>query len=319
LTTSAAQPAGGDLGNKFFSALLVSFLVLFLAASTLLLLSNVWYLAEAKDSLGKSGWSIFVESLHNPQTHFAVKLSVFSAAISALVCMIVAIPAAYSLSRFRFPFSGVVDTLLDLPIVLPPPVIGISLLIFFRTPAGDVVNHLTPEWLVSAINWLLSLALGERVLENGAWVTKGEIWDDGTTWVYTTRGIILAQFFAACSFGVRAVKAAFDTVGVRHEQVARTLGCTRRQAFFKVVLPMARNGIVAGAVMTWARAIAEFGPILFFCSAVQWKTEVMPIRMFLLNAASQIEEATALVIIMILISALTLLVFKRLGGRGYLW
>jgi len=309
LSASAAanSSAARDVGNRLFTALLVSFLILFLAASTLLLLSNVWYLAEARETVGRSGWSVFVEALRKAQTHFAVKLSVVSAAATALLCMIIAIPAAYSLSRFRFPLSGVVDTLLDLPIVLPPPVIGMSLLIFFRTPAGMAVNDLTPQWLVAAINRFLSFVLGH------------EVYDDGTTWVYTTRGIVLAQFFAACAFGVRAVKAAFDTIGVRHEDVARTLGCTRRQAFFKVVLPMARNGIVAGAVLTWARAIAEFGPILFFCSAIQWKTEVMPISMFLLNSAGKVEQATALVIIMILISALTLLTFKRLGGRGYMW
>ena len=316
---AADKSAGWDANNRLFAALLVSLLILFLAAAALLLLSNVWYLAGARETVGVSGWRLFVEGLRNPQTHFAIKLSVVSAAITAVLCMIVAIPAAYSLSRFRFPLSGALDTLLDLPIVLPPPVIGMSLLIFFKTPAGHFVNDMTPQWLVSGINWFLSLVLRERVLEDGTWVVKGEIWDDGTTWVYTARGIILAQFFAACSFGVRAVKAAFDTIGTRHEEVARTLGCTRRQAFFKVVLPMARNGIVAGAVLTWARAIAEFGPILFFCSAVQWKTEVMPISMFLLNSAGEVEQATALVIIMILISALTLLTFKRLGGRGYLW
>ena len=305
--STASRPVGGDVENKLFSALLVSFLILFLAGAALLLLSNVWYLSGAREMVGKSGWTLFVQALRSPQTHFAVRLSVLSAAITAALCMVVAIPAAYSLSRFRFPFSRMVDTLLDLPIVLPPPVIGISLLLFFSTPAGHLVNDLTPQWLVTAINRFLSIALGR------------EIYDDGTTWVYTTRGIILAQFFAACSFGVRAVKAAFDTIGTRHEEVARTLGCTRRQAFFKVVLPMARNGIVAGGVMTWARAIAEFGPILFFCGAVQWKTEVMPISMFLLNSAGKVEQATALVIIMILISALTLLTFKRLGGRGYMW
>jgi len=142
---------------------------------------------------------------------------------------------------------------------------------------------------------------------------------DATNWVYTTRGIVLAQFFIACSFGVRAVKASFDTIGRRHEDVARTLGCTQRQAFFRVVLPMARTGIVAGGIMTWARAIAEFGPILFFCGATRWKTEVMPIAMFLKFSVGRIEESVALVLVMISISAVTLLTFKKLGGHGYLW
>ncbi len=130
---------------------------------------------------------------------------------------------------------------------------------------------------------------------------------------------MLAQFFVACSFGLRAMKSTFDTLGRRHEDVARTLGCTRRQAFLRVVLPMAMSGILAGAVMTWARAIAEFGPILFFCGSTRWKTEVMPVAMFLHTSVGDLEQAVALVIIMVLISSVTLLTFKRLGGRGYLW
>jgi molybdate transport system permease protein len=138
-------------------------------------------------------------------------------------------------------------------------------------------------------------------------------------WVYSTRGIVVAQFFVACSFGVRAVKATFDTIGPRYEDVARTLGCSRAQAFFKVVVPMARTGVVAGLVMTWARAVAEFGPVLFFSGATPYKTEVMPIAMFLRYSAGRIEPAVVLLLIMLMISTVTLLTFKRLGGRGYLW
>ena len=182
-----------------------------------------------------------------------------------------------------------------------------SLLMFFQTPAGEMVNRLTPQPLVIALNALLSLATGHPIA------------DDGSSWVYTTRGIVLAQFFVACAFGVRAIKASFDTIGVRHENVARTLGCTRWQAFYKVVLPMAATGLVAGAVMTWARAIAEFGPVLFFAGSTRWKTAVLPIHMFLMYSTGDIEKAVALVIIMILISTVTLLAFKKLGGKGYLW
>ena len=297
----------GDLNNKLFAALLSAVLIAFLAATLLVLFSNVWYLAQANSTVGKSGWGIFVAALRDPEVHFSIRLSVTTAFLTMLVSMLVAIPAAYVLSRYRFPGEKLVDTLLDLPIVVPPPVIGMSLLMFFMTPAGDLVNHLTPLPLVKALNAFLSLCTGHSIS------------DDGSSWVYTTRAIVMAQFFIACAFGLRTVKATFDTIGTRHEEVARTLGCTRRQAFFKVVLPMARTGLVAGAVMTWARAIAEFGPVLFFAGSTRWKTEVMPIAMFLMYSSGEIEKAVALVIIMIAISAVTLLVFKRLGGKGYLW
>ncbi len=271
------------VGNRVFLAVLWTILVLFLAGVALLLASNVFYLAGGTGRGESSGWQVLIGSLRDPETRFAVKLSVVTSLITTVLCMVVAVPAAYLLSRCRPRVPAFVDTLLDLPIVVPPPVIGISLLLLFQTAPG--------RWLE---------------------MTTGE-------WVYTQRGIILAQFFIACSFGIRAVMATFDTIGTRHEDVARTLGCTRRQAFFRVVLPMARSGILAGAIMTWARAIAEFGPVLFFCGATRWKTEVMPIAMFLNFSVGRIEQSIALVLIMILIAAATLITFKKLGGQGYLW
>lgn len=306
--SDARSARSSDLGNRLFTALLAAMLVVFLTAALLVLLSNVWYLAQAeKNTEGQTGWQVFLGSLRDPEVHFAIRLSVTTALLTMIVSLIFAIPAAYVLSRHHFRGEKLVDTILDLPIVVPPPVIGMSLLMFFGTPIGALVNRLTPAALVAVLNGILSLATGQRIS------------DDGSTWVYTTRGIVMAQFFVACAFGVRAIKATFDTIGVRHEQVARTLGCTKVQAFFKVVLPMAATGLVAGAVMTWARAIAEFGPVLFFCGSTRWKTEVMPIGMFLMYSAADIEKAVALVIIMILIATVTLLAFKRLGGKGYLW
>jgi molybdate transport system permease protein len=359
-----AQEWTGNLGNRLFSAILSSILLLFLAGTAMVLISNIWYIHIARNieypqsgEFYKTGWQCFVATLKEPETHFAIRLSVVTAFLTAIISMLVAIPSAYLLSRYRagrgsagvrigqyvlvaliaaviggfrvwrwswevvavaallcfillryrLSLIDVVDTLVDLPIVMPPPVVGISLLFLFSTPAGTLVNHLTPQPVVHALNAFLTM------------VTGHEIVDDGSTWVYTTRGIVMAQFFVACAFGMRAVKATFDTIGTRHEDVARTLGCTRRQAFFKVVLPMATTGLVAGTVMTWARAIAEFGPVLFFAGSTSMKTEVMPIGMFLRYSSSEIEKAVALVVIMIAISALTLLTFKKMGGKGYLW
>jgi len=125
----------GDLNNKLFAAALSAVLIFFLAATALVLFSNVWYLAQANSTEGKSGWDIFVAALRDPEVHFAIRLSVTTAFLTMLVSMLVAIPAAYILSRYHFPGEKLVDTLLDLPIVVPPPVIGMSLLMFFLTPA----------------------------------------------------------------------------------------------------------------------------------------------------------------------------------------
>jgi len=296
----------GDVNNRLFAAILGSLLILFLTSVALILFSNVVYLARVGGEGGTSGWRLLWDSLHDPETHFAIRLTVVTAALTTVLSLVVGIPAAYVLSRYRLPGSTIIDTVLDLPIVLPPPVMGISLLIFFNTCLGCWLDRITPQSWVDLSNRFFTLALGHEI-------------EDSTSWVYATRGVVVAQFFIACSFGVRAIKASFDTIGVRHEQVARTLGCTRQQAFFRVVLPMARNGIVAGGIMTWARAIAEFGPVLFFCGATRWKTEVMPVAMFLNFSVGRVEQSIALALIMIMISTVTLLTFKRLGGQGYLW
>ncbi len=295
-----------NLNNRLFAALLGSVLIVFVAAVAMLLMSNVVYLAGAEGPEGESGWELFVAGVKDAENRFAIRLSLVTATITVLIAMVVGIPGAYVLSRYRLPGSGFIDTLLDLPIVLPPPVMGISLLIFFSKGFGRAVDQMTPQWAVDIMNSFLSFAVGHEI-------------EDKLPWTYTTRGIVLAQFFVACPFGVRAIKAAFDTIGRRHEDVARTLGCTQRQAFFRVVLPMARSGILAGAIMTWARAIAEFGPILFFCGATRWKTEVMPVGMYLHYSIGDIENAVALVLVMVITSTVTLLTFKKLGGQGYLW
>ncbi|MBT7301118.1 MAG: ABC transporter permease, partial [Victivallales bacterium] len=130
---------------------------------------------------------------------------------------------------------------------------------------------------------------------------------------YTPRGIVVAQLFIAAPFAVRAIKAAFDDISPRYEEVARTLGCTRFQAFFHVSLPLARHGILAGAIMTWARAVSEFGPILIFCGASE-KPAVLPIRVYLFNSAADIAGGVVTSVILIVMAATALLVFKLLGG-----
>ncbi|OGV73276.1 MAG: hypothetical protein A3K19_14435 [Lentisphaerae bacterium RIFOXYB12_FULL_65_16] len=212
------------------------------------------------------------------QVGFSVRLSLVTSTTTTAIALILAIPCAYALSRFRYPLAVVVDTILDLPIVLPPLVAGVALLVVLRYWLGPFFD-----------------AIGIQVH-------------------YTSRSIVLAQLFIAGPFAVRTIKAAFDDVPTRYEDVSRTLGCSRFRAFFAVSLPLARNGILAGTIMTWARAVSEFGPILIFCTASE-KTAVLPIRVFLFNSCGDVAGGVMTSVILILIAAAALLGFKALGGR----
>jgi molybdate transport system permease protein len=212
------------------------------------------------------------------QVGFSVRLSLVTSTTTTALALLLAIPSAYALSRFRYPLATVVDTILDLPIVLPPLVAGVALLVVLRYWLGDFFD-----------------AIGVQVH-------------------YTSRSIVLAQLFIAGPFAVRTIKAAFDDVPARYEDVSRTLGCTRFGAFFRVSLPLARSGILAGTIMTWARAVSEFGPILIFCTASE-KTAVLPIRVFLFNSCGDVAGGVVTSVILVLIAAAALLSFKALGGR----
>lgn len=274
LSVPASSAGARDV---LFRAVVLSFLMLFMAMVLTLIAVDVRYV-EASD---------WVEALTTGRTQvwFAVQLSLVTSTIALAAALLVGLPSAYALSRFRIPFASVVDTVIDLPIVIPPPVVGLSLLVLFGRTGLD-------RWLEDHVGFGL---------------------------MYQAWGIPLAQFMVAAAFCIRSLKAAFDSINPRLEHVARTLGCSSWQAFIRVSLPLARNGLLAGAIMTWARAIAEFGPILFFCGATPMKTEVLPISMFLNFSAGSIERAMVLAILMITIAAATLITFKKLGGKGYLW
>lgn len=212
-------------------------------------------------------------------------LSIVTALITSLLAMVAAIPSAYALSRYRVPLSRFVDTVIDLPIVVPPLMAGISLLIFFnQTSLGTKLN---------------------------------DVFDV----VYTRRGIVVAQFFVASAFCIRALKSTFDQINPRFEMVARSLGCGPFRAFWSVTLPLAKTGLMAGWIMTWARAMGEFAPIMVFASATPGRdgTAVLPVAAYLNLSAGHIEAAVGITILMIVLAAITLITFKKLGGQGYLW
>lgn len=212
----------------------------------------------------------------------AMVLSLWTSSLTTVIAILFAVPMGYALSRYRFPGHILADTIVDLPIVFPPLVVGLSLLVFFRTSVGL---------------WLESI---------------------GLDFVYQRRGIILAQFFVSASFGIRAIKTTFDEVDRRQEDVALTLGCTRGQAFWRVALRNARGGVVAGAILTWARAIGLFAPLMVFVGAVRMKTEVLPTTIYLETSVGRIEVAIAVALVMIAMATVALILIRLFGGER-LW
>jgi molybdate transport system permease protein len=108
----------------------------------------------------------------------------------------------------------------------------------------------------------------------------------------------------------------FDQINPRSEQVAMTLGCSRRQAFWMVVFPEAWRGILTAATLAWARSLGEFGPILIFSGATRMRTEVLPTTVFLELSIGNIEAAAAVSLIMVLVALVVLVLARVFGLRG---
>jgi molybdate transport system permease protein len=225
----------------------------------------------------------FVSSVHlqralaSREIRYALRLSLVSCSLTALLSLWVAVPLGYVLARYRFPGRAVLDTLLDIPIVLPPLVIGLSLLILFQTAPGKLVER-------------------------------------HVAFTYAIPGVVLAQFSVACAFAVRTMRVTFDQISPRCEQVALTLGCSRGQAFWLVTLPQARRGLLTAATLAWARALGEFGPILVFTGATRLRTEVLSTSVFLELSIGNLEAAVAVSLLMIIAAVAVLLLVRWFGS-----
>jgi molybdate transport system permease protein len=196
----------------------------------------------------------------------AIRLSVVAATAAALLALLVAIPTGYALSRWKFPGRTLLECLLVIPAIMSPMALGVALILMFRSAFG--------QWVEAHV----------------------------LRFVFEIPGMILAQFFVAFALEVLVVRAAFSSVDVRLEDVARSLGCTPWQAFRRVSLPLVRNGVVAALILGWARAIGDFGATATIAGAVKGKTETMPISIYLSLATVNLDRAVALSLSLIVIS-----------------
>jgi molybdate transport system permease protein len=227
----------------------------------------------------------FAAALAKPEIQYAVRLTLVSCTISALLSVWVATPLGYLLSRFSFRGRWLIDTIIDIPVVLPPLVIGLSLLILFHLPIGG--SNLEEQF--------------QRRL--------------GLSVTYSEPAVVLAQFAVACAFAVQTMRVAFDQIDMRAEQVALTLGARRSHAFLQIALPQAWRGVVAATTIAWARSLGEFGPILVFAGATRMRTEVLSTTVFLELSVGQLEAAVAVSLLMVMAAMIVLGVVRLVGVK----
>jgi molybdate transport system permease protein len=218
--------------------------------------------------LVRAPWTTMPRRLAEPGVLGALRLSLLTASLATVLCLLLGVPLAWLLARAEFPGRRIVRALVTVPLVLPPVVGGVALLLVF----------------------------GRRGLI-GAWLDS----TFGLTLPFTTTGVVVAEAFVAMPFLVIAVEGALRGADTRYEEAAATLGARRWTTFTHVTLPLVAPGIVAGGVLCWARALGEFGATITFAGNYPGRTQTMPLAVYL-ALETDLDAAIVLSLILLTVS-----------------
>jgi molybdate transport system permease protein len=230
----------------------------------------------------KSPLDAIIRSLHDPMVTDALRLSLMTSALTTATVVVMGTPIAYVHARFHYPGKELADSLLDLPVIMPPAVAGIALLMAFGR-MGLLGHYLN--------------ALGFSI-------------------AFTTLAVIFAQVFVSSPFYIRQARTSFEDVDLSLENAARTLGASRTYTFFHVTIPLALNGLISGAIMAFARSLGEFGATIMFAGNLQGRTQTMPLAIYT-AMQGDLDVSLCLALILVIISFLVIALVKILTRRVY--
>ncbi len=233
--------------------------------------------------LWKVPWGDAWAILTSESSLTALRLSLWCSFWATAFAVLFGVPLAWLLARSVFPGRSTVRALCTLSMVLPPVVAGVAL--FYALGRRGLVGQYLDRWF-------------------------------GITLPFTTAGVIVAQTFVAMPFLVITVEAAFRQADTRFEDAARTLGASRWYVFRRVTLPAIRPGLIAGAVLAWARALGEFGATITFAGNFPGRTQTMPLAIYIANETNP-DEAIVLSFVLIAVSFAVLVALRdRFLGSG---
>ena len=220
----------------------------------------------------------FFEILLSDRTMFSIKLSITAASVAVMLAFIIALPAAYALSRYDFRGKKFIDLILELPMIVSPAALGAIILFFFST-------HM------------------------GTWIQ-----DNVKQFVFTFYGIIIAQFTTILGITTRMIKTGFDEIPARYENAARTMGANSFQAFWTVSLPLCSKSILSTVIFSWAKAIGEFGATITIAGTMAMRTETLPVAIYMRLSAADLDGAVVLITILLALGLLVLFIIRQLVG-----
>lgn len=249
----------------------------------ILLILSVAFIALPVASLFlKSPLETTIRSLHDPVVMDALRLSLMTSTLTTSIVVLMGTPVAYIHARFHYFGKEIADSLIDLPVIMPPAVAGIALLMAFGR-MGILGRYLD--------------AFGISI-------------------AFTTLAVIIAQVFVSSPFYIRQARTSFEDVDLSFENAARTLGASRTYTIFHVILPIACNGLISGAIMAFARSLGEFGATIMFAGNFQGRTQTMPLAIYT-AMQGDLDVSLCIALILVAISFMVIALVKTLTRRVY--
>ena len=230
----------------------------------------------------KSPLDTIFSSLQDPVVMDALQLSLTTSTLTTSIVVLMGTPVAYVSARFHYFGKDMADSLIDLPVIMPPAVAGIALLMAFGRMG--IVGHYLNAFGISI--------------------------------AFTTMAVIIAQVFVSSPFYIRQARTSFEDVDLAFENAARTLGACRLYTFIHVILPIAMNGLISGAIMAFARSLGEFGATIMFAGNFQGRTQTMPLAIYT-AMQGDLDVSLCLSIILVAISFVVIFLVKTLTRRVY--
>jgi molybdate transport system permease protein len=222
----------------------------------------------------------WIRALASAEAQRALGLTLLTTSIATVICVVLGLPLAYLLARFEFRGKGLLDALVDLPVTIPPVVVGLALLLAFGRQ-GLIGRHLD--------------AFGIRI-------------------AFSTAAVVMAQVAMAAPFFVRAARAGFEAVDERLEHAAWSLGASRAHAFRTIAMPLAMPSLLAGAVMAWARALSEFGATMMFAGNLPGRTQTLSLAV-MSTMETDLETAVAVAALSLALGVVALIAMRWFARR----
>lgn len=237
----------------------------------------IFFIGSAIFAIVAGGLSGFLDNLKSKEVLFSLKMSVVTATISSIIVMALALPTAYALTRTSMPFKRVSGLIIELTLSLPFILLGLSLLIIFASPFG--------KWLKL----------------------------HGVKIIFSPLGIIMAHLLVNLPYAIRLVKTAFEGIDRRLEFIAGTLGATSFQCFRTIMIPVCKTNLVSAFILTWSRAMGEFGATLMLVGITRMKTETLPGSIYLNISTGNNGAAMSTAVLILLISGTALFLSQMIG------